>query len=198
MSISPEARKLGAKISAQRSRAKALASYYQSPNTCLKCGVVIRVGENEKPWDTRRKKFCGRSCANSYSNTHSKKIKRTKKCLSCGQFILASKKYCSDECRQMNRNSLGHINRSIYVISWRKRTKLRAIEYLGGRCQICGYGKSTRALVFHHKNPSEKDFSISRVSKSWSTIQAELDKCILLCANCHAEAHEGLLDLSRF
>jgi hypothetical protein len=52
-----------------------------------------------------------------------------------------------------------------------------------------------RALIFHHLDPSHKDFTIGGKSKSWNKIQSELDKCVLLCANCHAEVHAGLLVL---
>ncbi len=83
-----------------------------------------------------------------------------------------------------------------YVVSWRQRTKLRAIAYKGGSCQICGYDKSVRALQFHHLIPGEKDFNISRASKSWQSIKKELEKCLLLCSNCHAEVHEGIINLA--
>jgi predicted HNH restriction endonuclease len=69
------------------------------------------------------------------------------------------------------------------------------VAYKGSSCQLCGYSKSIRALQFHHLIAGEKDFNISRVSKSWQTIKKELDKCILLCSNCHAEVHDGLVSL---
>jgi 5-methylcytosine-specific restriction endonuclease McrA len=68
--------------------------------------------------------------------------------------------------------------------------KERAIEYKGGKCQICGYNRCTSAMVFHHTNPAEKDFNISE-RQGWKSVVAELDKCELLCSNCHAEVHAG-------
>ena len=68
--------------------------------------------------------------------------------------------------------------------------KERAIAYLGGKCQICGYDRCPAAFDFHHIDAREKDFSIS-TSMNWERIQAELDKCSLLCANCHREVHNG-------
>lgn len=48
-------------------------------------------------------------------------------------------------------------------------------------------------MSFHHKTQSEKDFGISgKHCHSWERIKKELDKCILLCANCHMEEHERL------
>lgn len=59
----------------------------------------------------------------------------------------------------------------------------------GGKCQSCGYSKSFMALEFHHINPDEKSFGISRFyTYGIDRLRAEAKKCILLCANCHREA----------
>ena len=64
------------------------------------------------------------------------------------------------------------------------------VEYKGGKCCICGYNKNLAALDFHHKNPLTKDFELSYYSrKNWESIVLELDKCLLLCSNCHKELH---------
>lgn len=78
------------------------------------------------------------------------------------------------------------------VIDWRKRKKKELVEYKGGKCEKCGYDKSTRALQFHHLDPIEKDFTISRKSYSIERLKKEVDKCILVCANCHLEIHEEI------
>ena len=76
--------------------------------------------------------------------------------------------------------------------------KLKAIEYKGGKCQICGYDSYVGALEFHHTDPSKKNFSISEkgLTRSFALIKAELDKCVLLCSNCHKEFHAGLWNLN--
>lgn len=66
------------------------------------------------------------------------------------------------------------------------------MAYKGGKCAICGYNRCLLALEFHHLDPLEKDFSISSRMTSWKAIVKELDKCVLLCANCHREVHDGL------
>lgn len=71
----------------------------------------------------------------------------------------------------------------------RREIKRKAVELMGGKCEICGYDKCITALHFHHKNPDQKDFSISRSIKSWEKIVEEIQKCSLLCSNCHAEIH---------
>lgn len=75
----------------------------------------------------------------------------------------------------------------------RFRLKQKCVDYKGGKCEHCGYNKSNRALTFHHIDPLKKDFGIGGSHcRKWNEIRKELDKCKLLCANCHAEEHERL------
>lgn len=78
-----------------------------------------------------------------------------------------------------------------------RKLKMLAVEYKGGKCSICSYYRSSAALEFHHLNPNEKDFTLSHVRsyKFDDRIKTELDKCVLLCANCHREVHQGLVIL---
>jgi 5-methylcytosine-specific restriction endonuclease McrA len=80
-----------------------------------------------------------------------------------------------------------------YSIKYRKRKKIIAVEYKGGQCELCGYKKSIAALTFHHCNPLFKDFDLggTGLCKSWDKLVLELDKCQLLCFNCHHEIHES-------
>lgn len=68
--------------------------------------------------------------------------------------------------------------------------KIRSVEYLGGKCLSCGFNSSFAALVFHHRDPKEKDFTISGKCYNWDRLKTELDKCDCLCANCHIALHE--------
>lgn len=78
-------------------------------------------------------------------------------------------------------------------------------NYKGGKCEHCGYNECLASLEFHHTNPDNKDFNISRYvtkrSLNWvyseeipEDIKTEIDKCILLCSNCHHKLHfeEGI------
>lgn len=82
----------------------------------------------------------------------------------------------------------------------KRRIKIRemACEYAGGKCTICGYSKCKRALSFHHKDPKKKDFGLSDggITRSWEKTRKEIDKCVLLCMNCHMEVHDGITQLS--
>ena len=83
---------------------------------------------------------------------------------------------------------------ALAAIRDRKR-KLEAISHMGGKCQHCGYSKCIRALEFHHKDRTtkSKEFKHSGWRKwSWARVVEELNKCILLCANCHREEEERI------
>lgn len=71
-----------------------------------------------------------------------------------------------------------------------KESKRKAVEYKGGKCSICGYSKCLAALDFHHMDPKQKD-PRWKAMKNWTfdKIKEELDKCVLVCRNCHAEIH---------
>ena len=70
------------------------------------------------------------------------------------------------------------------------------VEYKGGKCQKCGYDKYIGALEFHHLNPEEKDFNLSKLkANSFNhVVIEELNKCILVCSNCHREIHGEQFD----
>ena len=73
------------------------------------------------------------------------------------------------------------------------RNKIKSIQYKGGKCTKCGYNKSVYSLGFHHINPSQKEYDpASLMGYSWKNIVKELDKCILVCANCHREIELGI------
>jgi len=85
------------------------------------------------------------------------------------------------------------------VAKRRKKLRLMAREYKGGKCIICGYNKCLEALEFHHRDPKKKDFGLSvrGLTRSWEKIKAEIDKCALICANCHREVHAGITQLPK-
>ena len=81
---------------------------------------------------------------------------------------------------------------AVKVKRW--RNKLAAIKYLGGKCKRCGLECEEDMIgvfSFHHRNPEEKDFGISSKYDrlSWEKIKKELDKCELVCNNCHGRIH---------
>lgn len=103
----------------------------------------------------------------------------------------------------MSKKKRTYSDRRQYIIDavQKRRKKIRqmAVEYKGGSCEKCGYDRCLEALEFHHLDSSQKDFSISSkgYTRSWERVKAELDKCVMLCANCHREEHARLAALGR-
>jgi predicted HNH restriction endonuclease len=77
---------------------------------------------------------------------------------------------------------------------WEKKKKL--LELAGSKCQICGFDRFVTALEFHHKDPSQKLFDLN-TARDWDfkkiqkVLEEEIQKCILVCANCHRGIHEA-------
>jgi len=113
--------------------------------------------------------ICGRKYIYSYDKNKKKAIKGH------------TKKHCNS-CN-VNRNKI--------------KIKEKIVKYKGSRCVVCGYSKCPQVLNLHHLDPSKKNFQISGCHcYSWEKIHKELDKCILVCSNCHGEIHSGFIKLS--
>ena len=79
------------------------------------------------------------------------------------------------------------------------KRKYEAVQMNGGKCMRCGYNKNLAALDFHHRDPNTKKFQIdirAFSNTNLDTLREELDKCDLLCANCHREEHNPSLDIN--
>lgn len=164
-------------------------------SNCTKCGKEIIVGNQAG--------IC--YCDDCKKNKLKKKIKTLEYkpvkfvCKSCGKEIEYRKKYCSDCIIERQKTRLKNNNYNYdYVLNWRNNNKKRAVDYLGGKCIICGYNKSLRSLDFHHLDPTKKEMTISKhLNKlKFEKLKTELDKCVLVCSNCHGEIHDGLVNMS--
>jgi len=103
------------------------------------------------------------------------------------------------EVMKEKRKYADHREELIRVVAKRRRKiKTLAIEYKGGKCQICGYGKYQGALDIHHAC-GRKEFGIGDkgYTRSWEKVKPELDKCVLVCANCHREIEAGITQLPK-
>ena len=94
-------------------------------------------------------------------------------------------------------------NHSCRTICWKctiaknnkkiKEYRKAAVDYKGGQCAACGYKRCIAALEFHHLSSGEKDPKWKTLRRcNFDTMKSELDKCILVCSNCHREIHAGL------
>jgi predicted nucleic acid-binding Zn ribbon protein len=120
-------------------------------------------------------------------------MKKRSNCVVCGNPLQGRQtKFCSIACK----------NKDLQSYEAQKRRglarKLDLVKAAGGCCSICGYRKNLAALVFHHTDNTTKDFKLdmrSLSNRKLAPVLAEIDKCILVCANCHAELHNPHLDL---
>lgn len=72
------------------------------------------------------------------------------------------------------------------------RTQAKLMEYKATlSCTKCGFSHPA-ALHFHHRDPSVKEDRVSNMPMrgcGWTRVLAEIAKCDVLCANCHAILH---------
>ncbi len=75
----------------------------------------------------------------------------------------------------------------------RRLIKKKAVDLKGRRCEICGLVEDYCVYDFHHKDPNEKDFSLGDKKSTlvWSKVKEEVDKCMLVCSNCHRKIHHS-------
>lgn len=130
---------------------------------------------------------CGTDFANSVIvNGKVRNLQRRKYCLDCSGFGERNTKKL--ELSNEGKRSISFDAQ--YIRKRRVELKLKAVELKGGKCSICGYDKCLQALEFHHLDPSTKLIQLSVQSfgsKNWQSIVEELEKCILVCSNCHRE-----------
>ena len=147
---------------------------------CPECGSHVIS-------DHPRKKFCSDKCQKNF-NARKNHKKCREICAVCSKSIenvKSRKRFCSEQCRLKGKN-LRREERAYLK-------KKHLVERLDGKCCSCGYHKSIRALQFHHLDETTKEFTIGEnlIYKSLAILEAEADKCILLCANCHFEEHDN-------
>ena len=110
-------------------------------------------------------------------------------CIVCkGKLNGNRKKFCSNNCKSKYhyKNSNGYY----FQVKRGYSRKLQLLELKGGGCYKCGYNKNIAALEFHHLDPSEKEFQLgSAKTTNLDKLLLEMNKCILVCANCHREIH---------
>lgn len=183
-----------------------LELYLKNPNYCLVCRTVIMPNKCQtfNTTNFRNRQYCSRECRSfgvCQNRYPSDSLLLGGSCTHCSKPCKRTNRYCSGRCRMAAyRKKLRDAgikepvtNRAYRLFNWRKNVKQKALELLGGKCILCGYNRCTRALHFHHLNPAEKSFEISRCRFGWKKIEEELKKCVLLCSNCHAEVETGLI-----
>ena len=171
------------------------------PKICQKCQkeFPFRMKIDGKERNFNNRKFCLDCSPFGLHNTRQldNKLKGSKMCKRCNTVKKITDFYKrrdgndpSSYCKPCTNNQ---------AVERQRTFKKKCIEYKGGKCINCGYNKCVGALEFHHLDPEDKDFSPSSARSRGETkgnlkdeVKEELDKCILVCANCHREEHEKL------
>lgn len=114
------------------------------------------------------------------------------------QILYANRRCINNIKCYNNRRGFAMSKRSDGVKKWRKSTKDRIVEAMGGECVCCGYNKCHSAMDLHHISPTEKEFAFSDIMarpRAWSILVEELRKCVLVCNRCHREIHSNVTKL---
>ena len=158
-------------------------------HNCLKCGNIIPVKMNidGKIRNLDKRKYCIECSPFGSHNTRSLHKNDTRVSMNVC-------KVCNREYQGGHRKHKDKCGRC-YSLAYRTRTKQQAIDYKGGKCSVCSYDKYIGSLHFHHVYPETKSFNIGEINfRKFELLVDELDKCILVCSNCHFEIHAGLVD----
>ena len=129
-------------------------------------------------------------------------LKSRIRCLSCSPFNKKREriKFRSKE-EQHNKNKVWYYSHKEKTgmnptTERRIRNKKLLLELFGGCCSLCGYNKVSRNMSFHHVDPKTKmsDISSEFVVRKLQIVLAEIQKCILVCVNCHGEIEVGIVN----
>jgi len=160
--------------------------------TCLKCNTHFSINTviDGKKRNLCNRKFCLTCSPFGLHNTRSLNERNP---LPNGNYCTwhvcqkpltgTQTRFCSINCNSKDK-----------VTNRRRELKQLSIAYKGGSCARCGYSKCVSALEFHHLDPNVKDFNPSQGghTRSWERTKQELDKCVMVCANCHREIHQEI------
>jgi ribosomal protein L30E len=151
---------------------------------CEQCGETRPWVLNFHHKDPEGKEFCIKKINNYRWSKIEKEVKK-----------------CSLLCANCHREKHKNIIKGYRQLSKKVYLEFKNIE----KCEICSYNKCNNALDFHHIERDKKIFSItdkvfrcSSVEEIREDIQKELDKCIVLCANCHQEKHTDLKKFEKY
>lgn len=148
---------------------------YNNGHSCKSIAIKFNISREKV---SKILKNCGISI--KHAKEYSKNKFTPKPCAICDKLFGGSSQICGTCTTSIRRFNI----------------KRRLIEIKGGACENCGENKLDDVCYdFHHMNPDEKDFVLSTLyiaRISWKKIITELNKCELLCANCHREKHKTI------
>jgi hypothetical protein len=140
--------------------------------------------------ETSNPKFCGRKCANTFTNRTNPKRKLTQRCQACNILVESKRTHCKN-CTKFNKDMTieeasytnCHKSGAHALIRFRARTKTRKLKILS--CDICGYDKHVET---HHIKPISS-FSVDTLL----SVVNDITNLQVLCPNHHWEVEHGLI-----
>lgn len=161
---------------------------------CRKCKTEFpnHMVIDGKKRNLKNRKYCIECSPFGSKNRRKLEEVQTPKCIKCGDenpgnfYTRRGDRYYS-YCKKCT---------TVVTSERQRKNKKDAVEYKGGRCCICGYDKCDASLDFHHLDPDAKEYTISHFhGRVIESLKEELDKCILVCRNCHGEIHAGIVEI---
>jgi len=175
--------------------------YYSNPKTCEYCHEIIELRPNERPSVVRKRRFCNLSCANRFNNppqSTSKKI-----CIVC-KVEKPIEQFYINRSRPNGRQNKCKICQHLWQKDWLRRNPDKRLakrsynqrrreeiyDYVNNLktkpCTDCGNEYNPWQMQFDHIDTKIGNISDMVVNNTLRAIKEELEKCELVCANCHA------------
>jgi hypothetical protein len=169
-------------------------------NQCMKPFAITPKAFRAKVKRGQKNFFCQQKCLHAWQSKHFSTAKMKPDpiektpdgmswCSDCEAYVPIGN-FGTNNNRKSGLQSLckNHIYQ-YQMRRWHAR-KIQAIAYLGGRCKRCGLEDHPSVYDFHHTDPATKEFTWDKLRlKEWGSVLLELDKCELLCSNCHRKHH---------
>ena len=172
---------------------------------CAGCGTDFKLKAREfkkRLKNGSKDVFCSNDClrswqSESFQSRRDKLIagreEETKECIKCHEDLPLNRFRLRSRKSGLRNDCIGCF--SAYICLRYVARKAAVIEFLGGRCSECKRIYRPSSYHFHHKDPSEKEFSWDRLRRrSAKEVYKEIKKCVLICGNCHADKHSGKVE----
>lgn len=157
---------------------------------CIVCGNTFSNVTPCNMWaDIRSRVRCWTCKPYNTSNRRALHSFESKVCSYCNTLLPTDEFYFKASTNRRTKTSKCRTCIKKYNKQRELDIKIKLIIYKGGACINCGYKKNICALDFHHRDTTTKKFNLAHIPGINKKVLDEVDKCDLLCSNCHRELH---------
>jgi len=157
---------------------------------CEKCDNTFNNTTPCNTWvDIRGRRFCWECKPYNTGNRKALSESEFKVCPRCTLELPIEQFYIKANTGKRRTVTYCKICLPLYNKERELKVKIELILLKGGCCYLCGYKKNVYALDFHHRDPSKKEFNLAHTSGITQKVLDEIEKCDLVCSNCHREIH---------